>query len=52
MKEEKKEKEGSKKGRRPRGRQVLGKSGRSFGADLVVCQCCSGRTAEKDGDDG
>ena len=24
----------------------------AIGAELVVCQCCSGRIAEKDGDDG
>ena len=24
----------------------------AVGAELVVCPCCSGRTAEKDGDDG
>ena len=57
-KKQKKEKEGRKRDRRPRTRHVLGKSGRwlfllfAFGAELVVCQRCNGRTAEKDGDDG
>ena len=58
MKEEKKEKEGRKRNGRPRARQALGKSGRGLFlllllvAELAMCQHCSGRTAEKDGDDG
>ena len=53
---------GGKKCRRevdvPKQDQTLGKSGRclfllfALGAKLAVCQRCSGRTAEKDGDDG
>ena len=50
MTEEKKEKEGRKRDRRPRWKMAL--SPFAFGAELAVCQRCSGRTAEKDGDDG
>ena len=58
MKEDKKEKEGRKRNGRPRARQALEKSGRGLFlllllvAELAMCQHCSGRTAEKDGDDG
>ena len=56
MKGEKKGKEGEKRNRRPRARQVLGSlEDGSFSFcywGRIGCQCCSGRIAEKDGDDG
>ena len=53
MTEEKKEKEGRNRDRRPSARQVLEKSGSFFasGAALVVCQLCTRRIADKDGDE-
>ena len=49
-KEEKKEMEGQMKNRRPRKRDKP--SLLAIGAELAVCHSCSGRIAEKDGDDG
>ena len=57
-KEDEKEKECRKRDGRPRARHALGKSGRwpflllLLEQKWLVCQRCSGRTAEKDGDDG
>ena len=49
--ERRKERKGRQKERQtPRWKMAL--SPFAFGAELVVCPCCSGRTAEKDGDDG
>ena len=50
MKEEKKRKGRQKERQTPRWKMAL--SPFAFGAELAVCQRCSGRTAEKDGDDG
>ena len=56
-KEDEKEKERRKRDGRPKARQPLGEvwevalSLFSFGAELVMCQRCGGRTAEKDGGD-
>ena len=49
-KEEKKEKEIQMKNRRPRERDKS--SLLAIGAESAVCHSCSGRIAEKDGDDG
>ena len=52
MRGEKKEKDGRKRDRRPGEVWKMALSPLAFGAELVMCQRCSGWAAEKDGDDG